>query len=250
MRVSIITVCFNSSAHIGDALGSVDEQLWPDLEHLIIDGKSTDRTLEVVDRYPQPWRRVISESDFGIYDAMNKGLALATGDVVGFLNSDDMYADPKVIERVAKAFCNPEIDVVYGDLVFVARKNIDKVIRTWTSCAYSQGLCRRGWMPPHPTLFVRRNVYEKFGGYDTSFPAAADFEMALRLLEKAQLRSVYIPVIQVRMRMGGQSTRSIRSIVSGNVEVSRACQKHGFKGGLCFAILRLLSKVPQFLRRP
>jgi glycosyltransferase involved in cell wall biosynthesis len=250
MKISVITVCFNSVACIADALCSVDMQTWPDLEHVVVDGVSRDTTLDVVHAHPKPWRRVISEPDCGIYDAMNKGLALATGDVVGFLNSDDVLADPLALERVATAFSDPEVDVVYGDLVFVAQSDMTRVVRLWTSRAYTPGLCSRGWMPPHPTLYVRRSVYEKFGNYDLAFPAAADFEMSLRLLDGAKVNSAYIPAIQVRMRMGGQSTRSIANIISGSREVARACRKHGLPGDTRFVVQRLMAKVPQFFRRP
>jgi len=250
MKISVITASFNSASTIADTLRSISAQTYKEVEHLVIDGGSRDSTLQIVRALGCPEIKVVSEPDHGIYDAMNKGLKMATGDIVGFLNSDDMYADPHVLQRVAEAFRDPRIDVVYGDIVFVAEKDTSRVVRLWTSRPYTPGLCSRGWMPPHPSLYVRRSVYEKYGNYDLAFPAAADFEMALRLLDMAQKKSAYIPAVQVRMRMGGQSTRSIRNIIAGSREVSRACRKHGLPGGTYFLIMRLLAKVPQFLRRP
>ena len=250
MKISIVTASYNSAATIADTLRSVAAQTHRNTEHIVVDGGSKDDTEEIVRAHGGTDLKWVSERDCGIYDAMNKGLAIATGEVVGFLNSDDMYADPQVLERVAGAFRNPRVDVVYGDIVFVSQQDTTRVVRLWTSRPYTPGLCATGWMPPHPSLYVRRSVYEKHGGYDLAFPAAADFEMALRLLDKAQLTSTYIAHVQVRMRMGGQSTRSIRNIISGSREVSRACLKHGLPGGVHFAIKRLLAKVPQFLQRP
>jgi len=250
LRISVITVTFNSAATLPDTLRSVAAQSHPTVDYIIIDGGSTDATLAVVRNCGTPIAALVSEPDRGIYDAMNKGLEMATGDVVGFLNSDDMYADAQVLERVAAAFRDPLVDIVYGDIVFVSQQDTTRVVRLWTSRPYTPGLCASGWMPPHPSLYVRRSIYERHGGYDLAFPAAADFEMALRLLDKASLKSVYLPHVQVRMRMGGQSTRSIRNIISGSREVSRACRKHGLPGGFRFAVRRLLAKVPQFLQRP
>jgi len=250
MKISIVTASYNSAATIADTLRSVAVQTHRNFEHIVMDGGSKDDTFGIVQAHSGPELRWVSERDRGIYDAMNKGLAMASGEVVGFLNSDDMYADPQVLERIASAFGDPNVDIVYGDIVFVSQLDTTRVVRLWTSRPYTPGLCASGWMPPHPSLYVRRSVYEKHGGYDLAFPAAADFEMALRLLDKASLTSAYIPHVQVRMRMGGQSTRSIRNIIAGSREVSRACRKHGLPGGVGFAVKRLLAKVPQFLQRP
>ena len=249
LKISIVTVSYNSAATITDTLRSVESQTHPLIEHIVIDGGSTDDTPKLV-RANSNVTTFVSEPDRGIYDAMNKGLARATGDVVGFLNSDDFLADPLALTRVAAAFSDPTVDIAYGDLLFVAQSDPTRVVRLWTSRAYTSGLCSRGWMPPHPTLYVRRSVYEDFGNYDLAFPAAADFEMSLRLLDGAKLKSVYIPSVQVRMRMGGQSTRSIANIISGSREVARACKKHGLPGNARFVVRRLMAKVPQFFRRP
>ena len=250
MKISVITVSYNSAATIADTLHSVGEQTHLDIEHIVIDGGSKDDTLLLVKARGKRVGKIISERDSGIYDAMNKGLALATGDVVGFLNSDDVYADTETLQRVAQAFRDPQVDVVYGDLVFVAKDDADRVVRYWKSGEYSPGACATGWMPPHPTFYARRSVYEIHGGFDLAFPVAADFEMALRLLDKAHVRSHYIPSVLVRMRMGGESTRSLKSVFLQNRETSRACLKHGLPGGARFVLRRLLSKLPQLVHRP
>lgn len=250
MKITVITATYNSAATIIDTLASIAAQSYLNIEHVIIDGASKDDTVALVHQHGSSASKLVSERDSGIYDAMNKGLALATGDVVGFLNSDDVYADTDALQRVAQAFQDPRIDVVYGDLVFVAQDNLDRVIRYWKSRDYTPGACASGWMPPHPTFYARRSVYETHGGFDLAFPVAADFEMALRLLDKAHVQSRYIPSVQVRMRMGGESTRSLKSVFLQNGETSRACLKHGLPGGACFVLRRLVSKLPQLLHRP
>lgn len=249
MRISIITVTWNSAATIGDTLRSVSSQIHPDIEHLIIDGGSTDRTLELVHRHGAHVARVVSEPDRGIYDAMNKGLALATGEVVGFLNSDDVLADAQVIKRIAKAMHAPCVDACYGDLAFVDQENLSRVIRYWKPGVHVKGSCARGWAPPHPTFYARRHAYLQHGGFDLSFPMAGDFEMGLRLLDVAGLTAVYIPALQVRMRTGGASNGGLSSVIRNNRETSRACIKHGFPGGLGFLTSRLLYKLPELFRR-
>ena len=250
MKISIITATYNSAATIVDTLNSVASQTHSDTEHIIVDGVSKDNTVELVREHGQRVSKLVSERDRGIYDAMNKGLSLATGEVVGFLNSDDVYADDRALQRVAQALSDPQVDAVYGDLVFVNQYDLGRVVRYWKSRPYSPGSCGHGWMPPHPTFYARRAVYEKYGGFDLAFPVAADFEMALRLLDKAHVHSHYIPNVQVRMRMGGESTRSLLDVVSRNRETSRACRKHGLPGGARFVLRRLVAKLPQLIHRP
>ena len=182
MKISIITVCFNSAATIADALSSVDAQTWPDLEHWVIDGASRDATAAIVEAHPQPWRHLRSERDKGIYDAMNKGLALAQGEVIGLINSDDFYASPDAVAKVAAVFEDDSVDACYGDLCYVKQDRPDQVVRYWRSSPFRPGLFRTGWCPPHPTLFVRRRVYERFGGFDLGYRIAADMELMARLL--------------------------------------------------------------------
>lgn len=249
MKISIITASYNSAATIADTLRSVAAQTYRDIEHIVVDGASTDDTLQIVGRVGGPNLRVVSEPDKGIYDAMNKGLALATGDVVGLLNSDDCYADARVLERVAHAMRNPLVDACFGDLEFVDQQDMNRVLRYWKPGPHSAGACAKGWMPPHPTFYVRRQAYERHGGFDLSFRMAADFEMSLRLLDVAKLKSTYIPEVLVRMRTGGASNRGFASVVRNNRETSRACIKHGFPGGLRFLTSRMLLKLPELFKR-
>ena len=249
MKITVITVTYNSAATVVDTLRSVAAQTHADIEHLIIDGGSTDDTLALVQSHGPHVARVVSERDQGIYDAMNKGLALATGEVVGFLNSDDIFADTLVIERVAKAMRVPGVDACYGDLAFVDQDNLSRVIRYWRPGAHLKGACARGWVPPHPTFYARRRAYEQHGGFDLAFPMAGDFEMGLRLLDVAGLNAVYIPALLVRMRTGGASNGGLSSVIRNNRETSRACVKHGFPGGVKFLASRFLYKVPELFRR-
>lgn len=191
---------------------------------------------------------MVSEPDEGIYHALNKGLSLASGDVVGFLHADDFYADPEVLTRVAEAFADDSVDAVYGDLVYVNKSDPDKVIRYWKAGHFEFSKLARGWMPPHPTFYVRRTVYERFGGFDTSFHIAADYDCMLRMLSQANLNVRYIPEVLVKMRVGGKSNRSLKNILIKMNEDARALKKNGV-GGLGTLVGKNLSKVPQFFRR-
>ena len=182
MKVSIITVSYNSADTIADTLASVAAQTHSEVEHLVIDGASEDQTAEIVRQQGARVARFICEPDCGMYEAMNKGIALATGAVVGILNADDVYAKPEVLSRVASLFAAPEIDACYGDLVYVDRRQPSREVRYWRAGPYCRAAFGRGWYPPHPTFFVRRTAYESFGGFDRSFPLAADVELMLRLL--------------------------------------------------------------------
>jgi glycosyltransferase involved in cell wall biosynthesis len=250
MKISIVTVCFNSAATIADTLRSVDAQTWPDIEHWVVDGASQDNTLRIVGDYLKPWRHVLSERDCGIYDAMNKGIQLVTGDIVGFLNSDDVFAHDDVVSRIAHEMQEPSIDACYGDLVYVSQDDTSKVVRYWKSRPYQPGLCAKGWMPAHPTFYARRDVYQRHGGFDLSLKLQADFEMALRLLDIGRIRTTYLPEVLVRMRAGGASNASLRNVLKGNLEAAHACRKHGLPGGFQFIAGKIFSRIPQFLRRP
>lgn len=249
LKISIITVCYNSAATLADTLRSVADQDYPDKEHLIIDGGSTDGTLDILRRHPHlHWQ---SAPDRGVYDAMNKGIAKATGDVIAFLNADDIYADPGVLGRAAAIFADPGVDACYADLVYVDRERLDKIVRYWQSRPYRHGLSRRGWMPAHPTFMVRSRIYAEYGGFDLEFPRQADFELTTRFLEIHRIRAIHVPEIWVRMRMGGLSNNSLSGIIKGNLEAYRACRKLGMNVNLPGFILRkVLSRLPQFLRRP
>jgi len=251
MKISVVTVCFNSGAYIADALRSVDAQTWRDVEHVIVDGASRDNTLAVVGAFLQPWRRVVSERDAGIYDAMNKGIRLATGEVVGFINSDDFYASEGVLERVASVFEDPQVDACYGDLCYVQQNNVEAVVRYWRSSAYRPGQFGRGWVPPHPTLFLRRSLFARFGAFDLSYPIAADFELMARLLEVHRIKTVYLPQVLVKMRLGGTTNRSIGNIVQQNREIWRALAAHHLQpSALKFIAGKIRSRGLQFFSRP
>ena len=217
MRISIITACYNSSATIEDTLKSVAMQDYGDIEHIIIDGSSTDHTLKIVNKFPHV-SRIVSEHDKGIYDAMNKGIAIASGDVVGILNSDDVYTNNLAIERVMNAFKDNGIDAVYADLQYVKYNDLEKVTRTWHSGKYSKRKFYFGWMPPHPTFFVRRRVYEKIGNFNLLLRSAADYEFMLRVLLKSDYKARYIPEVLVKMRTGGMSNASIGHRLRANRE--------------------------------
>lgn len=249
MNISIITVCYNSEATIEDTILSVAAQTHPDKEHLIVDGASADGTMDVVHRYGGAVRSV-SEPDRGIYDAMNKGIAMATGEVIGTLNADDVYADDSVLAQVAEVFSDPTVDVCYADLVYVDQHDPSCIVRYWKSRVYEDGLFERGWMPAHPTFFVRRSVYEKFGNFDLSFPRQADFELTMRFMAIHKIKSVYVPKIWVKMRMGGVSNNSVRGMIKGNLEAYRACRKNGLDVGLWFIPRKVISRLPQFFMKP
>jgi len=245
LKVSIVTAVWNRAATIGGAIDSVAAQTHPHIEHLVIDGASTDGTLAEVEAHRSPGMVVVSETDRGIYDALNKGLACSTGEVVGLLHSDDFFADARVIERVATMFADPAIDAVYGDLDYVSASDPAKVIRHWRAGEATPARLRRGWMPPHPTLFVRRRVFETHGAYDTRYRIAADYDAVLRWFGTAGITSAYIPEVLVKMRVGGESNASLSKILRKSREDYRALRTNR-AGGLATLIAKNLSKLPQF----
>jgi len=251
MKISIITVCYNSAKTIEATIESVAAQSYKNVEHIIVDGGSIDGTLEVIRGWNKHAIRLISEPDFGIYDAMNKGIRLATGDIVGILNSNDVYYDGNVLEDVFKVMSDTSIDACYADLIYVAEDNINDIIRYWESCVFKKGLFKTGWAPPHPTFFVRRQLYEKYGLFDLNYPLAADFELMARLLAKHEVSSVYIPKIFIKMRLGGVTNKSVVNVIRQNIEIYKACRKNGVRLFLPFFILaKSISRVRQYYTRP
>lgn len=250
IKISVITACYNSESTIEDTLASVAEQTHPEIEHIVVDGCSTDRTMDIVNRYRGGLAHVVSAPDQGIYDAMNKGIALASGDVVGFLNSDDFFASTVELEFVAKAFEDPRVEACHADLVYVGKDDPGQVVRYWKSNQYQYGQFRTGWMPAHPTFYVRRAVYQEFGGFALQFRFQADFELALRLLEVHRIRSVYIPRVLVKMRIGGATNNNLVNILRGNLEAYRACRKNGLAVTPFFMLRKILSRIPQFFVKP
>ncbi|MBV5330039.1 MAG: glycosyltransferase [Chlorobium sp.] len=252
IKISIITVVRNGDATIAQCMDSVLSQTTQPFEYLIIDGKSTDRTLEVIDENSWPTVKVISEPDQGLYDAMNKGINLSSGNVIGLINADDVYADIHVLHRVSDFFsAHPEIDACYGDLCYVKCDDLSRIVRYWQSNSYQQGLFKKGWVPPHPTLFVRKEVYIKHGGFDLSYRIAADFELMLRFIATNHIRTAYIPYIMVKMRLGGTTNRSIKNILLQNIEIRRALRSHNMSSSLVgFIAHKGWSRFLQFIQRP
>lgn len=248
MRISVITACFNAASTIEATLDSVREQAFQSIEHVVIDGGSSDGTWDLVLERRSSLAAAISEPDRGIYDALNKGIALCSGEVVGFLHADDVYADAGVLGRVAQAFEDPDVHAVYGDLEYVSRDDPGRVIRHWQSEPFSRRKLGWGWMPPHPTLYVRRSIYERVGGFDLSYRIAADYDMILRLFSQPNFNPVYIPSVLVRMRLGGASNRSLGNVVRKSLDDWRALRTNrvGGMGALCW---KNFSKLGQFVRR-
>ena len=248
MKISLVTATFNCAPTIRDCLRSVAEQGHPNIEHIVVDGASTDGTVEILRQQAARIYRVISERDKGIYDALNKGVAAASGEVLGFLHADDVFADAKVLADIAAAFHDPSVHAVYGDLTYVQKANTDQVIRYWKSSAFRRSMLAAGWMPPHPTLYLRRELYERFGGFDISYQIAADYDFMLRVLTRLDGQIVYLPRVLVKMRIGGESNRSLRNIFRKSAEDLRALRSNRI-GGLGSLVLKNTSKFAQLFRR-
>lgn len=248
LKISVITAVYNRHQTVGQALDSVLSQSHPAVESIVIDGASTDGTLAVLEPYRSLFGVLISERDQGIYDALNKGIKHATGDVIGFLHADDVFENSEVLAKVAAAFRDPTIDAVYGDLVYVRHDDIRQVIRYWKSGNYDDAALSRGWMPPHPTFYVRRSVYERLGGFDTRYRIAADYDTVLRFLAVGKIRAAYIPEVLVRMRAGGISNRSLKTIVRKSLEDMDVLRRNKV-GGFRTLAWKNLSKLGQFWKR-
>lgn len=247
MKISIITASYNSAATIADTLRSVAEQDYPNIEHIIVDGVSKDNTLEIVAGFPHI-AKVVSEPDKGIYDAMNKGIQLATGDIIGILNSDDFYTNNAMITSIVKCFQDkPEIETLYGDLVFVDAQNTDAIKRKWKAGAYHRHNFLYGWMPPHPTFFVRREIYEQNGVFNLCLKSAADYELMLRFLYKNKVSTFYYPKVFVKMRLGGQSTANFKNRFLANREDRKAWEMNDLKPYFYTLYLKPIRKIFQFL---
>ena len=212
MRVTIITVCYNSSSTIRDTIVSVIDQDYNDIEYIIVDGLSSDNTLEIVHEYRDNINEIISEGDAGLYDAMYKGLMSATGCIIGFLNSDDIYASASVITDIVNTFKRQGTDSVYGNLVYVDKTNTNIVKRQWISTNSNSSSFKSGWHPPHPSLFIRKEIYLKHGNFDINLRLAADFDLMLRFLEYYKVTIFYLPQLIVNMRLGGESNNSFKNI--------------------------------------
>ena len=243
MKISIITPSYNSGNTIKSSLESIPHQTYKNVEHILIDGGSKDDTIEIAHTYSH-LTRIVSEPDQGIYDAMNKGIKLANGDIIGILNSDDVYTSQDVIQFVIDRFKNNKVDAVYGDLNYINQNN--KIIRKWRSGEYGQDSFLQGWMPPHPTFFIRRECYEKFGLYNTDFSISADYELMLRMLYKHNLKGAYIPKVLVSMLTGGQSNGSLRKRWMANREDRKAWEINGLKPGSLTLLKKPIKKLIQY----
>ena len=244
--ISIITVSYNPGLQLTNCINSIKSQTVP-IEHILIDGASTDESLEIIESNRDHFYRIVSEKDEGIYDAMNKGLELANGDIVGILNTDDHYIDKHVIEKVLSVFENPEVMGCYGDLVYFDKKDETKIVRTWISGEYSERKFYWGWMPPHPTFFVRKSVYESYGNFNTHLGSAADYELMLRFMLRHQINVAYLPEILVRMSTGGTSNSSIWNRIRANRMDKKAWYLNNLRPNLWTLLAKPFRKLGQWL---
>ncbi len=247
MKISIITSVYNCKDTIREAIESVLSQSYEDIEYIIIDGGSTDGTIEIIKEYENKIDIFSSSSDNGIYDGFNRGISLASGDIIGFLHADDLYENHDVVKKIDTVFKNEQADAIYGDLVYVYKENINKVLRYWISEQFSSSKLKKGWMPPHPTFYVKRELYEKFGTFNKSFKIAADYDFMLKVLTCQKCKIIYIPEVLYRMRTGGASNRSLQNIFQKWEEDLKVIKRHKI-GGLNTLFMKNFSKIPQFFK--
>lgn len=251
LKVSIVTVCYNSAKTIEDTLRSIAEQDHPSIEYIIVDGGSTDGTLDLIAKYKDKISLVISEPDKGIYDAMNKGILRSTGDIVGLLNADDVYANAQILSTVAKTFEDFNPDACHGDLIYFSQDNPDKIYRYWQSCDFVPGAFAKGWTPAHPTFFVKREIYTRYGLFDLSYSMGNDVELMMRFMEKHQIKSHYLAQILVKMRLGGVSNRQFKNIWLQNKNILSAAKQLNVPISTAkFVLYKLLNRLTQFIRKP
>jgi glycosyltransferase involved in cell wall biosynthesis len=251
LKITIITITYNSEKTIKTTLNSVKGQTYKKIEHIIIDGNSADKTVLIAKQYPHI-NKIISEPDDGIYDAMNKGLKIATGDIIGFLNADDFYASKNVLNLINKIFINdPTLDACYSDLIYVDTLKISKIIRYWKSSNFNFGAFAKGWCPPHPTFFVHRSVYERFGNFDLDYDSASDVELMMRLLEVKKINVHYTPEVWIKMGLGGVSNKNFMNIIMQNKEVLKAFKNHNLSvNWINFFVHKIINRGLQFLKKP
>jgi len=249
-KISIITVSYNSEETIDDTIISVLSQDYDNIEYIIVDGASTDGTMDIIAKYQDKVSKVISEPDKGIYDAMNKGVVAATGDIVGILNSDDLYASNNVIRKVVDLMSKNKAQALYADLLYVDRVDLNKVIRYWVSGKYKRSSFRQGWMPPHPTFFTLKECYNELGTYNLKLRSAADYELMLRFLYKEGIQPVYLPEVVIKMRVGGQSNVSVANRLKANKEDQMAWEMNNLKPAWYTLKMKPLRKLGQFIKKP
>ncbi len=246
MKISIITITFNSVSTIEQTIRSVLYQTYSNIEYIIIDGKSTDGTLQIIDKYKDRISKIVSETDEGLYDALNKGIDLASGDVIGFMHSDDFYTSDGVIEKYANIFKKNNVEAVYSDLYYVDKNYSEKIIRKWKSGDYKANSFMNGWMPPHPTFFVRKKVYQQFGKFNLEFKSAADYELMLRFIHKHKINIAYLPEYTVKMRVGGKSNITLKNRIKANIEDRKAWEINNLSPRFYTLYLKPLRKIFQF----
>ena len=250
INVSVITVCFNSADTIRNTIESVLSQDYPSIEYIIIDGGSTDQTINIIQDYSDQISTVISEADRGIYDAMNKGIQAATGDVVGMLNSDDIYSTRSSVRHLVERLVEAQTDSVFADLVFIDQVDSNHISRYYDSSRFHPERLRFGWMPAHPTFYVKRHIFENWGGYSLDYQIATDYEMMVRLFYKADITYTYLPEVVVKMRTGGVSTSGLRSSWILNKEIVRACKTNGLETNLIWVLLKMPMKLVEYFKKP
>lgn len=246
IKITIITVAYNAEDYIEDTIKSVMMQDYDNIEYIIIDGASTDNTVNICNKYKDQISKIISEPDKGIYDAMNKGIENATGDIIGILNADDFYAYPSVVSDVVNLFESNKSNAVYADLNYVKQDDVTEITRKWISKAYKPNAFLKGWMPPHPTFFLEKSCYDKYGTYSLELKSAADYELMLRMIHKHQISVSYLNKTTTHMRLGGVSNASFKNRLKANKEDRRAWEMNGLKPGVFTLILKPISKISQF----
>lgn len=249
MKVSIITITYNSESTLVETIDSVLNQTYKDIEYIIIDGASTDDTGSIVHSYKDKITKFVSEKDNGLYDALNKGIAMATGDVIGILHSDDFYINHHTIENVVNTFKTHHAEAVYADLFYVDKDDTSKVHRKWKSGLYKHGMFMHGWMPPHPTFFVKRSVYKKYGSFNLDLVSAADYELMLRFIHKHKIKLAYLPEFIIKMRVGGKSNVSIKNRIRANNEDKKAWKMNGLKPHFYTLYAKPLRKIIQLFKK-
>jgi len=253
MKFSIITATLNSESTVKDCLDSVKGQSWSSIEHIIIDGASRDKTVKIVEKYATECTaknrtvKIYSEPDTGLYDALNKGISKASGDIIGFVHSDDMLADKFTLEEIHNAFIKSGADGIYGDLVYIKRANSNKVIRNWKSEAFQIGKLKYGWMPAHPSLYLRKTIYDDYGVFNLNYKISADYDFILRVFSSETFRFRYIPQLVIKMRIGGESNNGIRSIRNKSMEDYRILKNNKISKPLWALTCKIMRKLPQFI---
>ncbi|MHC4555033.1 MAG: glycosyltransferase family 2 protein [Planctomycetota bacterium] len=249
MKISVITVMLNSEATLLDTIHSVNAQTYPDIEQVFVDGGSSDRSVQIANENAQKPHILISEPDDGLYDAMNKGIKRASGDVIAFLNSDDVYAKNEILSQAAKIFEDDSVDAVYGDLVYVKYNDTNTVRRYWKSGPFKEDAFLKGWLPPHPTFMCRKKLYHQFGSFDTTFKIASDYELMFRFIQRHKIKMAYLPKVFVKMRTGGASNTP-GGIIKANLEVFRAFRQNGYPVHWRASVMKPVSKIGQYFKKP